>query len=753
MSRFINIKYRFVKLPLFILAALWGVWYAHQALASPTIAPSRNHTCYVVKGGVECIGRFAEGETGALFPGSAAAKPKLLIRSGSGITKVAGRGEFTCALKSGGSVLCWGQMKEDSINYIPNNVLLSAPALDIAVGDDHACALLNTREVQCWGSNQYGQLGRNDLADDWSDRPVYAQKVVLDANLNKVRVKLDRVLSLVAGEDHNCTLGDDGNVRCWGLDLYGNLGNGTGDEKIADCFGGDPCRKSAVLVSGFSFSAARVVALSAGNNHTCAVKNDGSVWCWGLNSTGQLGNLSSANSFSPVKVALSVPLSDVSGGEAHTCGFAAPVTCTFTSCSVAPRRFYCWGENAKGQVTGSPTPSPVFTPTEKTFSNMKITGVSAGADNTCFTTATSTANQNFVFCIGDNSKGQSVPQIKTPPRVSIVVPRTSLSGATTTNKSPVIVDGIASNYVGNAAVSWSNGSTLQSGSVPPTYGWIASIPLLPGKNLLTYKVSDFFGRTATDSIQVFFRAPDLVVSNLRISTSSTFGTVLNVDMCNNSHLSQGGFSLNIIANGVTKSFPFPNPVPGGCYAEQWATYLWNLQQGSTYSVTAVVDSLNQVIEENELNNSITASLRVPVLSAMPDLIVSSLTITGTSPITINATIKNQGTASAGATVAYVYYNSAYVPIQQYAVPALLPGQTYLVSYSLSPKPVAGSYVAGAIADAKNQAVELIEGNNVASANFNVLAEGDMPSSLSGLADILQSAEATLQQLFEAAKNR
>src|SRR5689334_3998245 len=132
----------------------------------------------------------------------------------------------------------------------------------LSAGWNHACALLDDGTVQCWGDNIWGQLGDGTFTTRIAPVAV--------SNLNSV-------VSIAVGRQHSCAiLGSQGTVRCWGRNDGGQLGNGTSSQSI----------NQPVFVTGL----ANVVALTAGDLHTCAVRVDGTVWCWGDNLEGQLGN-------------------------------------------------------------------------------------------------------------------------------------------------------------------------------------------------------------------------------------------------------------------------------------------------------------------------------------------------------------------------------------------------------------------------------------------------------------------------------
>jgi alpha-tubulin suppressor-like RCC1 family protein len=143
-----------------------------------------------------------------------------------------------------------------------------------AHGTGHSLALKSDGTVWSWGFNYYGQLGYG--TQDSSVHPTPA------------RVPgLDKVIAISAGEDDSLALKSDGTVWAWGLDDYGQLGDGNTNVS-----------SSPVQVSGLT----KVVGISAGFGHCLAVKSDGTVWAWGLNNYGQLGDGTTSVRTRPVQV-------------------------------------------------------------------------------------------------------------------------------------------------------------------------------------------------------------------------------------------------------------------------------------------------------------------------------------------------------------------------------------------------------------------------------------------------------------------
>jgi alpha-tubulin suppressor-like RCC1 family protein len=197
---------------------------------------------------------------------------------------------YSCALTSAGTVRCWGLATAGQNTLTQANVPgLSGGVLAVARGDgnpanslnNHLCALLSDGTVKCWGDNTYGQLG------DGTKTSSSTAVAVLGLN---------GATAVAAGGGHSCAALSGGTVKCWGLNSSGQLGNGTTTGQDGGAGG---TWDTPVAVSGLSGATAVV----AGGVHSCALLSDHTMMCWGANSTGQLGNGTTASSSTPVAVA------------------------------------------------------------------------------------------------------------------------------------------------------------------------------------------------------------------------------------------------------------------------------------------------------------------------------------------------------------------------------------------------------------------------------------------------------------------
>jgi alpha-tubulin suppressor-like RCC1 family protein len=232
------------------------------------------------------------------------------LPSGVTVTAVAAGFEHSLALLSDHAVMAWGANDHGQLgdgntsnSEVPVAVDLSSlPAGDVvtavSAGARDSLALLNTGEVIAWGDNEEGQLG-DGTTIAYSDVPVAVCTVAssgscLVGNSNA----LTGVEEVSAGADHSLALLNTGEVRAWGYNYVGELGDGTTSGPEA-CYGGGACSRRPVAVSGLS----GVTAVSAGWLHSIALLNTGEVRSWGGNGDGDLGDgNSTSNSDEPVAV-------------------------------------------------------------------------------------------------------------------------------------------------------------------------------------------------------------------------------------------------------------------------------------------------------------------------------------------------------------------------------------------------------------------------------------------------------------------
>lgn len=276
----------------------------------------------------------------------------------------------TCVVHENGGVDCWGANFDGQLgngttrdSNDPVNVHGVSNAVAVSAGKDHTCALLSDGTGRCWGSNSHGELGNGESSWD----PHWTTPTTVSG--------LSNAVAIAAGSDHTCAVISDGTARCWGINAFGRVGDGT--ESVATV---------PKTVSGLS----DVIAISSGEYHACAVLSDRSAWCWGGNIAGELGiGRSGTGEYEllPVRVEGLSDVITISAGFCQTCAVLSDGT------------IRCWGTNDEGQLgDGTTTESPLPVPV---VDLANAVAVSTASMHTCASLSTGEAR-----CWGNNTTGQ-----------------------------------------------------------------------------------------------------------------------------------------------------------------------------------------------------------------------------------------------------------------------------------------------------------------------------------------------------------
>jgi alpha-tubulin suppressor-like RCC1 family protein len=344
------------------------------------IAAGQYHTCAILDdGSVRCWGYGGDGRLGygntndVLDPGSVGA---VYLGPGRTATAISAGGADTCAILDNGSVLCWGYGgggfrydgrlgygNESNVGDTPSDTpglvgpvnLEGHRAVAISTGGAHTCAILDDGSVRCWGVGAYGELGygnTSDVGNSPTNTPNTVGAVNLGPGRTAVAISAGGVSSgpntAVAGVEHTCAILDNGSVLCWGYGGYGQLGYGNTNHV------GDTPATTPGLVGPVNLGGHKAIAISAGQDHTCAILDDHSVRCWGLGVHGRLGYptlersgeqpnvgdtpVRTPEKMGPVNLGAGRTAVAISAGGAHTCAL-------LDNGSVR-----CWGYAAYGQL-------------------------------------------------------------------------------------------------------------------------------------------------------------------------------------------------------------------------------------------------------------------------------------------------------------------------------------------------------------------------------------------------------------------
>ena len=252
----------------------------------------------------------------------------------------------------------------------------------------------------------------------------------------ELRCVVTELTGVSAGGKHTCALSTEGTARCWGLNYYGELGNGTTTNSLLP-----------TTVSGLADAA----SISTGNNHTCALSTAGIARCWGNNATVQLGNAETADASLPVVVWELGDVSRISAGGSHTCAV------------LTDRTARCWGENWYGQLgNGASWPDTAFrSPIPVEVDGLtSVARISAGVNHGCAVLTDGTAH-----CWGNNSSGQLGDGKSTDSSIPVRV--ATLAGAVSIaaggrHTCAMLTDGTARCWGANSDGQLGNGTTQSS---------------------------------------------------------------------------------------------------------------------------------------------------------------------------------------------------------------------------------------------------------------------------------------------------
>jgi len=326
------------------------------------------------------------------------------------VTAVSAGAAYTLAVKADGTLWAWGgnasnQLGDGTKTNKRSPVKIMDNVLTISSGDYHNFAIKKDGSLWAWGSNIFGQLG--DGTTDNRPSPV------------KV---MDNVAAVSTGETHTMAIKTDGSLWAWGWNIGGHLGDGS-DRKYDDAYKSPPIK----IMDN-------VAAVSVGGEHTLATKTDGSLWAWGKNSSGQLGDGTTTTGPSPVKIMDNVTVAFGGGGIS----FAIKTDGTL----------WGWGSianpmNDAGVITYSKILSPV-----KIMDNVATVGAGYGSyalvktDGTLWTWGDTTLPLGDGTTVPRNTPAKIMDGVKLPSNATLTAPPTSTGGVSAKpTASTVLVNG------------------------------------------------------------------------------------------------------------------------------------------------------------------------------------------------------------------------------------------------------------------------------------------------------------------------
>ena len=258
---------------------------------------------------------------------------------------VAAGNNFTAVLKADGTVWTWGN---NNCGQLGNGEILNAATYEltqvigvggeghlenikqIAVGTNEVYALTKDGKVIAWGRNNYAQLGRGATGNSGTPEYVLTQVDITDEEGNETTqdVPLENIKQIAAGERHALAIDNNGNVWAWGLNHAGQLGL-----NVISTTSSNPNYKKAYAVkmqkevevtdeegniTNETVNLDNVKQVSAGNDFSVILTNDGKVYCTGIGTSGQIGNNAAVNVMIPTQVQGLEDVEKIDAGGLHT---------------------------------------------------------------------------------------------------------------------------------------------------------------------------------------------------------------------------------------------------------------------------------------------------------------------------------------------------------------------------------------------------------------------------------------------------
>lgn len=353
-----------------------------------------NNTCIVTtSGGAKCWGENATAQIG---DGSSTQRssPTNVTGLTTGVMSISPGGNFTCALTTSGGIKCWGK---NDLGQVGNGATsadvsgatdvtgLTSNAVQVTAMGNHACALKSDGSVRCWGGGVKGEIGDGTSTDR------YSQTLPTGLASNIIQVNAGRYHNLAITATSDTSTGT-------GTGTGSGTGSGTGAGVDGAALGwgngsfnanGDAGAANRTSPDNIPTLTANIQQIMGGINHACALTTGGGVKCWGQNSTGQVGDGTSTNRASPVDV------TGLTSGVVQI-AIAGDHSCALTSGGAMK----CWGRNEYGEL-GDNTTTPRSTAVTVTGMGSGISAIGVGEDMSCAVTTGGAAK-----CWGSGANGR-----------------------------------------------------------------------------------------------------------------------------------------------------------------------------------------------------------------------------------------------------------------------------------------------------------------------------------------------------------
>lgn len=351
----------------------------------PSVVAGSAHTCAVVGNAgrdaldIYCWGSNESGQLGIETPDAPPRSPSPVVSytpTTTWLAQLAGGGSTTCAV-IGGSFhrVCWGsnnfgQLGDGTTDGAPVPRSVDEPAVGVLSGKSHFCGRTSAGEIWCWGYNARGQLGRGVE----SPRGTTPERVGDRSDWR----------SIEAEGLHSCGIRNDGTLWCWGYNDSGELGVGDRLNRTTPARVGCEPTQSDVCFEDWT-------TVSTGEYHTCGIRREGTLWCWGGHGNGQLGiGGGTSQATEPRAVIADTAWDAVVAGFRNTCAIRSDGA------------LFCWGAGTEGQ-NGDGARERRSVPVEVAAppAGERWERVDVGEQHAC-----ATRSDGSLYCWGANAEGQ-----------------------------------------------------------------------------------------------------------------------------------------------------------------------------------------------------------------------------------------------------------------------------------------------------------------------------------------------------------
>jgi len=342
-----------------------GTGPAPGDVGTSTLAAGIGHSCVTVRGAMYCWGDNTSGELGVGDNVSRNAPTRVGTRGDW--QAVAAGASHSCALRSDASVYCFGANSIGQLGVatitgsaVPVATSIIGPVRELATEVNHVCAIGTDGSLQCWGENFEGEIGQNDP-------PPFVSQYL------PTQIGTDHDwLAVSTGQGDTCGIRGSNALYGWGRNSSAQLGLGDGA----------PIQFRTPTKIGVT----TYVQVKAGQDHTCAIRTDGGLECWGLNDSGSLGTGDRTAHSSAIQIGSKLDWRELSLNVFHTCAIDSA------------QHLFCWGRNVEGQL-GTGTNDDQLSPA--LIDGENYVQVAVGRFHTCAMKA-----DDSIYCTGANDAGQ-----------------------------------------------------------------------------------------------------------------------------------------------------------------------------------------------------------------------------------------------------------------------------------------------------------------------------------------------------------